>query len=62
MGEAALPRRLSWAGGLIATGLVVEVVVSAVLHPLAFVAFLLVACPLVVAGMAVFLWSLVADR
>ena len=55
-------RRLEWAGGLIATGLIVEVAVSAWIHPLAFVTFALVACPLVAAGMLFFLWSLVSPR
>ncbi|HKT80937.1 MAG TPA: hypothetical protein VJP86_12000 [Vicinamibacterales bacterium] len=58
----ALERGLWWSGVLIAAGLVVDVAASSWVHPLAFVAFLLLACPLVVAGMALFLWTLVAIR
>ena len=55
-------RHLEWAAALIAAGLVVEIAVSAWIHPLAFVTFALVACPLVAAGMLLFLWSLVSAR
>ena len=55
-----LEKRLGYAGLFIVTGLIVEIAASSFIHPLAFVAFLLVACPLVVAGMLLFLWSLVA--
>jgi hypothetical protein len=57
-----IERRLWWAGWLIAIGLAVEVVVSGWVHPLAFVTFAVVACPLVIAGMLLFLWSVVASR
>jgi hypothetical protein len=56
-----LEQRLGKAGLLIAAGLIVEIAASSLIHPLAFVAFLLVACPLVVAGMLLFLWALVAS-
>ena len=55
-------RRLEWAGALITAGLLTEIAVSAWVHPLAFVTFAVVACPLVVAGMLLFLWSLVSTR
>ena len=57
--------RLRARGGprrFITAGLVVEIAVSAWIHPLAFVTFALVVCPLVAAGMLLFLWSLVAPR
>jgi hypothetical protein len=57
-----IERHLEWAAGLITAGLVVEIAVSAWIHPLAFVTFALVAGPLVVAGMLLFLWSLVSPR
>ena len=56
-----LEQRLGRAGFLIAAGLIVEIAASSLIHPLAFVAFLLVACPLVIAGMLLFLWGLVAS-
>ena len=62
MNPGPIERHLGWAAGLIAAGLVVEIAVSAWVHPLAFVTFALVACPLVGAGMLLFLWSLVSPR
>ena len=62
MNMLPVERRLAWAGGLITAGLIVEVVSSAWIHPLAFVAFILVACPLALAGMFLFLFSLVSSR
>jgi hypothetical protein len=62
MDDQAIEARLRWAGLLIAVGLVLQLGVSMWIHPLAFVTFLLVACPFVVAGMLVFLWALVAAR
>jgi hypothetical protein len=52
-------RYLRWSGGLITAGLLVQLVVSLWFHPLAFIVFLAIACPLVVAGMLTFLWMLV---
>jgi hypothetical protein len=60
MDDQVIDGRLRWAGLLVAVGLVLQLSVSMWIHPLAFVAFLLVACPLVVAGMLIFLWALVA--
>ncbi len=60
MTPVPLERRLSWAGWLIASGLAVELAVVTVAHPLAFIAFALLACPLVLAGIVLFLWALVA--
>ena len=57
-----IERHLEWAAGLIAVGLVVEIAVSGWTHPLAFVTFAVVTCPLVAAGMLLFLWSLVSTR
>jgi hypothetical protein len=57
-----IERRLAWAGALITAGLAVEIAVSAWIHPLAFVTFAVVGCPLVAAGMLLFLWSLVPPR
>ena len=59
MNAELIETRLWWAGWLIAIGLAVEVAVSGWVHPLAFVTFAAVACPLVIAGMLLFLWSVV---
>jgi len=53
-------KRLTWAGFLVGIGLLVELLVSSWIHPLAFITFAVVACPLVFAGMLLFLWALVA--
>lgn len=62
MSAPLIERRIGWAGALVATGLLVEIAVSSWVHPMAFVSFAVVACPLVVAGMMLFLWALVAAR
>jgi hypothetical protein len=62
MSTETIERRLWWASWLIATGLLVEVSVSGWVHPLAFVTFAVVACPLVTAGMLLFLWSVLTSR
>lgn len=54
-----LEHRLRWAGCLVALGLVVQVATSTIVHPLAFVAFLIIACPLTVGGILLFLWAIV---
>jgi len=55
-------RHLEWSAGLITAGLIVQIAVSMWVHPLAFVTFAVAACPLVAAGMLLFLWSLVSAR
>lgn len=62
MDDHAIEKRLRWAGLLVALGLVLQLSVSMWVHPLAFVTFLMVACPLVGAGMLTFLWALVSVR
>ncbi len=53
--------RLRWAGLLIAVGLLVQLMTFFWIHPLAFMAFALIACPLVAAGVLLFLYSLVSE-
>lgn len=57
-----LEKRLRWAGVLIAAGLVVQLITLEVLHPLAFVAFLGVACPLIAAGIALFSYAILKSQ
>jgi hypothetical protein len=59
MSRSPTERHIEWAGGLIAAGSIVEIASSFWTHPLAFIAFAVIAGPLVVAGMLLFLWSLV---
>jgi hypothetical protein len=53
-------RRLRWAGLLIAVGLVIQSATFLWIHPLAFIAFAVISCPLVASGVLLFLYSLVS--
>ena len=54
--------RIKWASLLIGAGLVIQVGTLFPVHPLAFVAFVLVGCPLIGAGVILYLWSLVPGK
>jgi hypothetical protein len=58
MTAAVIERRIQWAGILIVVGLVVQMFTLLWTHPLAFMCFLLVSCPLVAAGILLYLYSL----
>jgi uncharacterized membrane protein YkgB len=62
MTAGRIHRNLSWSGGLIVLGLVVQMLSLLWTHPLAFVCFLMVGCPLVGAGILFFLYSLVSHE
>jgi hypothetical protein len=55
-----IERRIRWSGMLIVVGLIVQILTLPWTHPLAFMCFLLVGCPLVGAGILVYLYSLVS--
>jgi hypothetical protein len=55
-------RRLRWAGILIAVGLVIQLMTFVWMHPLAFIAFAVISCPLVAAGVLLFLCFLVSHQ
>jgi hypothetical protein len=57
-----IERRIRWSGGLIVAGLVVQLLSLLWTHPLAFVGFLMIGCPLVAAGILFFLYSLVSHE
>jgi hypothetical protein len=59
MTERLIERRIRWSGRLIAAGLIVQMLTLLATHPLAFILFALVGCPLVGAGILIFLYSLV---
>lgn len=59
METAAIERRIRWASWLISAGLLVQLGSLLVVHPLAFVAFLMVGCPLILAGIVLYLLSLI---
>ena len=58
--SAVVERRIRWASLLVGAGLLVQLGSLLVNHPLAFVAFLMVGCPLVLAGIVLYLFSLVS--
>jgi hypothetical protein len=62
MQELVIERRIRWAAVLIGAGLLLQLLTLLRVHPLAFVAFLAVGCPLIGAGVGLYLWSLVAPR
>lgn len=57
-----IERRLRWAGFLIALGLIIQLLTFIWIHPLAFIAFAVITCPLVAAGILLFLYSLVPQQ
>ena len=59
MEPVRIERRIRWASILVAAGLLVQLSTFSVIHPLAFMGFLLVGCPLVAAGMVLYLLSLI---
>lgn len=59
-GSLSLERRLRFAAILICLGLFVLLLTLIRIHPLAFMAFILVGCPLVAAGIGIFLYSIVS--
>jgi len=62
MMAASIESRIRWSGILVVAGLIVQMLTLFFTHPLAFVAFLLVGCPLVAAGILLYLYSLVSHN
>jgi hypothetical protein len=62
MTSRSIELRIRWSGMLIVLGLFIQMLTLLWTHPLAFVAFLLVGCPLVGAGILLFLYSLVSHQ
>jgi hypothetical protein len=57
-----IEHRIRWSGLLIACGLVIQMITLIWVHPLAFMAFLLLGCPLVGIGILLFLYSIVTPE
>ena len=57
---STIERRVRWSATLVVTGLILQILTLFWAHPLAFVFFLLFACPLVGAGILLYLYSLVS--
>jgi hypothetical protein len=58
MNPSITERRIRWASLMVGAGLVVQLASLLIVHPLAFVAFLMVGCPLMAAGIVLYLFSL----
>jgi hypothetical protein len=61
----ALPvveKRIRLAAALICLGMLVQIITLLRIHPLAFMAFILIACPLVAAGILLYLYSIVSHQ
>lgn len=59
MDTSPTERRIRWASLLVGAGLLVQLGSLLLVHPLAFVAFLMIGCPLMAAGIVLYLFSLV---
>jgi hypothetical protein len=55
-------RRIKWASFLIGAGLLVQLASLLIVHPLAFIGFLMIGCPLVLAGIVMYLLSLIHEK
>jgi hypothetical protein len=55
-----IEQRIRWSGVLIGLGLAIQMLMLLWTHPLSFMVFLLVGCPLVGLGMLIYLYSLVS--
>ena len=62
MPPSAMDRRLRTAGVIITLGLLIQLSSLLWSHPTAFLAFAFLGGPLVLAGVAIFLYSLVSTR
>ncbi len=59
MPAPTIERRIRWSGILIAVGLITQLITLIWVHPLAFMAFLMISCPLMAIGILLYLYSLV---
>jgi hypothetical protein len=62
MERPLIESRIKWASLLIGAGLLIQLGTLFRVHPLAFVTFVVVGCPLIVAGVLIYLWSLVSAK
>jgi len=54
-------RSLKWSGLLVTTGLIVQLLCLLRIHPMSFIAFLGIGCPLVAAGVGLYLFSILSQ-
>jgi hypothetical protein len=62
MEKPLIESRIKRASLLVGAGLVIQLGTLFRVHPLAFVAFVVVGCPLIGAGVLLYLWSLVSAK
>jgi hypothetical protein len=62
MTKPLIESRIKWASILIGAGRLIQMCTLFKIHPLAFVAFVVVGCPLIGAGVLLYLWSLVPAK
>ena len=62
METSIIERRIKWASFLIGAGLLVQLGSLLLVPPLAFVGFLMVGCPLLLAGIVLYLLSLIHEK
>ena len=60
MPQLSIEKHIRWAGILVCAGLAIQLMTLNATHLLAFMAFLLIGCPLMGAGVLLYLYSLVA--
>jgi hypothetical protein len=60
MRHPGIEKRIRWAGLLVVAGLLVQIMTMSWVHPLAFMTFLVIGCPLSLAGVLLYLYSLAA--
>ena len=56
-----IERQIRWSGAIVAAGLILQTLSMLWTHPLAFMFFLMIGCPLVAAGILSFLYALVSE-
>lgn len=62
MAGTTIEKRIRWAGLLVVVGLVVQLLTMSWSHPLAFMAFLIIGCPLTLGGVLLYLFSLASKE
>jgi len=60
--ENHIEKRIRRSSILIAAGLLIQLLSLLPVHPLAFIVFLAIGCPLMLAGIAMYLTSLLAEQ
>lgn len=58
MEAPVIETKIKWSSLLIGAGLLIQLLSLFKIHPLAFIAFVALGCPLVAAGIVLYLWSL----